>query len=242
MTKLRIWAAAAALVFTLNAQAQSVDEIVDKHIAARGGADKLKGIKTLVIENSMSMQGMDIPMKQMIATGRGMRMEISVMGNEMITAVDGDKGWTIRPAMMGGTGEPEDLPAEQIKSSTSQLDPGGPLFNYKEKGTKVELVGKEKMDKKDAYHLKITTKDGTAVDYFLDANTYLLAKQIAQLSMQGQEVKQEMNFSDYKEVSGVKFPHTMETASPMGGDMTIITNKITVNGPIDEKMFAKPTK
>ncbi|MDQ1088306.1 MULTISPECIES: outer membrane lipoprotein-sorting protein [unclassified Siphonobacter] len=242
MSKFRMFAAAAAVVFTINAQAQSIDEIVNKHIEARGGAEKLKGIKTLVIENSMTMQGMEIPMKQMIATGRGLRMEISVMGNEMITAIDGTKGWAIRPAMMGGTGEPEDLPADQIKSSTSQLDPAGPLFNYKEKGTKVELVGKEPVDKKENYHLKVTTKEGTLVDYFLDANTFLLTKQVASLNMQGQDVRQEMNFSDYKEVSGIKFPHTMETASPMGGDMTVTTNKITVNGPIDEKIFVKPTK
>ncbi len=242
MSKFRMFAAAAAVVFTINAQAQSIDEIVNKHIEARGGAEKLKGIKTLVIENSMTMQGMEIPMKQMIATGRGLRMEISVMGNEMITAIDGAKGWAIRPAMMGGTGEPEDLPADQIKNSTSQLDPAGPLFNYKEKGTKVELVGKEPVDKKENYHLKVTTKEGTPVDYFLDANTYLLTKQVASLNMQGQDVRQEMTFSDYKDVAGIKFPHTMETASPMGGDMTVTTNKITVNGPIDEKIFVKPTK
>lgn len=242
MYKLRMWAAVAAIALTVNVQAQSVDEIVNKHIEARGGAEKLKGIKTLVLENSMTMQGMEIPMKQMIATGRGLRMEISVMGNDMITAIDGDKGWAIRPAMMGGTGEPEDLPADQIKSSSSQLDPGGPLFNYKDKGTKVELVGKEPVDKKENYHLKVTTKEGTAVDYFIDANTYLVTKQVASLNMQGQDVRQEMTFSDYKDVSGIKFPHTMETASPMGGDMTVTTNKITVNGPLDEKIFVKPTK
>ncbi|SDL55836.1 outer membrane lipoprotein-sorting protein [Siphonobacter aquaeclarae] len=242
MNTLRFWASSVALVVTLSAQAQTVDEIIDKHIAARGGADKLKNIKTLVVENSMSMQGMDIPMKQIIVSGRGMRMEISVMGNDMITAVDGDKGWMIRPAMMGGTGEPEDLPADQIKSSKRQMDPAGPLFNYKEKGSTVALVGKEKLDKKDVYHLKITT-EGNAIDYFIDADTYLLSKQVANVNMNGQETSQEMAFSDYKPVDGIQFAHTMETSAPMGGGSMVITiNKVVVNGPVDDKLFTKPAK
>ncbi|MFT4032991.1 MAG: outer membrane lipoprotein-sorting protein [Siphonobacter sp.] len=242
MYTFRMFGTAAAVVLTLAAQAQTVDEIVEKNIAARGGAEKLKGLKTLVIENSMSTQGMDIPMKQSIIVGRGMRMDISVMGNEMITVIDGDKGWALRPPMMGGTGEPEDLPADQLKGTQGQMDPTGPLYNYKEKGNTIELVGKEPVDKKDTYHLKVTTKDGNVADYYIDANTYLLTKQVATANMNGQEMKQEMTFADYKDVDGIKFSQTMETSSPMGGTMTITTNKIVVNGPLDEKIFAKPGK
>ncbi|MBN8820875.1 MULTISPECIES: outer membrane lipoprotein-sorting protein [unclassified Spirosoma] len=226
-----------ALCLSGLAQAQTVDELVDKHVAALGGLDKLSNVKTLYIERSMAINGMEIPSKSTIVVGKSMRTETSVMGNSMIQVVDGTTGWMVRPAMMGGTGDPEDMPADQLKSSKGQLDPFGALVNYKTKGNQVELVGKEKVDGKDAYHLKVTTKEGQTVDEFLDANTYLVSK--VKMAMNGQNA--EIAFSDYKDKDGIKFANTMEMASPQGA-LTFTTEKITVNGPVDESIFKKPAK
>lgn len=231
-----------AILLSASAYAQTVDEIVDKHIAARGGADKLKGIQSLVTENSMATQFGEIPVTQTIVNGKGFRQEISIMGNAMITAIDGDKGWMIRPAMMQGTGEPEDLPAEMSKGLRGQLDPAGPLFNYKDKGSKVELAGTEKVAGKDAYHLKITSADGNVVDQWIDVASYMNVKTRATSKMEGQDVTQEMVFSDFKDVDGIKFPYTMETENPQAGQMTMTTNKIIINGKVDESVFKKPAK
>lgn len=145
---------------------------------------------------------MEIPSKTTIVVGKAMRSESSVMGNSMIQVVNGTTGWMLRPTMMQGTGEPEDMPADQLKQQMGQLDPFGPLVNYKEKGNKVDLVGKEKVDGKDAYHLKVTTKEGQTVDEYIDASTYLVSK--VKMVMNGQEG--EMGFSDYKDVEALSFP------------------------------------
>ncbi|WP_428654500.1 LolA family protein [Runella sp.] len=233
----KLLVATLAAFVSISSYAQTVDEIVDKHIAAMGGADKLKGVNTLVIERTLSVQNMEIPNKTTIMVGKALRTESSIMGNSMVQVVDGSTGWMIRPAMMGGTGDPEDMPAEMVKQQVGQLDPFGPLFNYKEKGNKVELVGKEKVEKADAFHLKITTKDGQTMDEFIDANTYMLTK--LKTNMQGQEG--EIAFSDYKDVEGIKIANTMDMSSQMG-TMSFITNKVTVNGKVDESIFKKPAK
>jgi len=227
-----------AAFVSAGAYAQTVDEIVDKHVAALGGMDKLKGVSTLITERSLSVQGMEIPSKTTIVVGKSLRSESSVMGNSMIQVVNGTTGWMLRPTMMQGTGEPEDMPADQIKQQLGQLDPFGPLVNYKEKGNKIDLVGKEKVDGKEAYHLKVTTKDGQAVDEYIDANTYLVSKM--KMVMNGQEG--EMGFSDYKAVDGIKFPNTMEIVNPQMGTLTMVTTKITVNPKVDESIFKKPAK
>jgi uncharacterized protein YgiM (DUF1202 family) len=156
----------------------------------------------------------------------------------MVQVVSDSKGWMIRPTMMGGTGEPEDMPADQLKQQISSLDPFGGLVGYKEKGTKVELIGKEKLDKKDVYHLKVTSADGQVIDEYLDANTYLISK--IKATMNGTEGEIEM--SDYKDVDGVKFPNTMDISNPQMGTMSFITNKIAVNVPVDEAIFIRPVK
>ncbi len=230
-------ASALALFATVGAFAQSVDEIVDKHIAALGGADKLKGVKTLVMEQSISVQGMDIPSKTTLVLGKASRSESTVMGNSMIQVVDGSSGWMVRPAMMGGTGDPEDMPADQLKQQMGQLDVF-PLLGYKEKGTQLELVGKEKVDGKDVYHLKVTGKDGQPYDEYIDATTYMVSK--IKRSMNGQ--MGEIMLSDYKETDGIKFPKTMEMEAGQMGTLTFTTEKVTVNGNVDEAIFKKPAK
>ena len=233
----KILAAMLAVCFSISAYAQTVDEIIDKHVAAMGGLDKLTSVKTLYTERSLSINGMEIPNKSTVLVGKALRTESSVMGNSMIQVVDGTTGWMIRPAMMGGTGDPEDMPADQVKQQLGQLDPFGPLVNYKDKGNKVDLVGKEKVDGKDAYHLKVTTKDGQTVDEFVDATTYLVSK--VSTMMNGQSA--ELLFSNYKDKDGIKFANMMEMASPQGA-LTFTTEKIVINAPVDEKVFKKPAK
>ena len=226
-----------AIFVSISATAQTVDEIIDKHVAAIGGMDKISAVKTVYTERSLSVQGMEIPTKSTVLVGKALRTESSVMGNSMVQVVDGTTGWMIRPAMMGGTGDPEDMPADQVKQQLGQLDPFGPLINYKTKGNTVELVGKEKVDGKDAYHLKVTTKEGQVIDEFIDATTYMASK--IKMTANGQAA--EISFSDYKDVDGIKFPNTMEMTSAQG-NLTFSTEKVTVNGKVDESIFKKPAK
>ena len=234
----QILAAAVALLVSVSASAQTVDEIVDKHVAALGGADKLKGVTSLITERSLSVRGMDIPTVSTLVVGKSMRSESTIMGNAMVQVVDGTTGWSIKPAMMGGTGEPEDMTGDELKAMGGQLDPFGALVNYKEKGNTVELVGKEKVDGKDVYHLKVTTKAGMAVDEFLDATTYLVSK--VKTSVGGMD--NEISFSDYKEVDGLKFANTMEMENPQAGPMVFTVTKMQVNPKIDDSVFKKPAK
>jgi len=233
----KLYVAMLAAMLSVGAYAQTVDEIADKHVAALGGKDKISGVTTIVTERSLAVNGMEIPSKTILVVGRSVRSESTVMGNSMVQVVDEGKGWMIRPTMMGGTGEPEDMPANELKQTISQLDPFGALVNYKEKGNTVELVGKEKVDKKDVFHLKVTTKEGVSMDEYVDATTFLLTK--LKVSDNGQE--SEISLSDYKDVEGVKFPHTLDISSQMG-QISLITNKVVLNSKIDDSVFKRPMK
>jgi outer membrane lipoprotein-sorting protein len=222
--------------------AQTADEIVAKHIEAMGGAEKWKALKGLEMKNKFSVQGMDIEMKAVVVSGKSYRSDVSVMGQEIISAVDGETGWMQRPSMMGGTGEPEDMPGAMIKETLRQTNLGGSLLNYKEKGSTLELVGKEKMDGADVYHLKLTEKNGEVTNLFLSATTYYTLKSAGKRNVQGQDVDAEVVFSNFKQIEGLTFPFSMDTPSPMGGTMTIETESIKLNPTIDPAIFKKPAK
>lgn len=231
------------LVFcSFASHAQTTEEVLSKHQSAMGSPEKWSAVKSLVMKNKFSVQGMDIESKSSVLVGKGFRTEVEVMGAKIITAIHGESGWMLRPAMMGGTGEPEVMPADQVKMAASQKNIGSTLTIAQKEGAKIELESKEKLDGADVYLLKVSKPTGEESQVYVSANTYFVVKVTGKIKANGQEVDSEVNFSNYKAVNGLYFPHTMETASPMGGMMTVETVSIEINPAIDDKIFEKPSK
>jgi outer membrane lipoprotein-sorting protein len=222
---------------TILMNAQTLDEIVAKHVKAIGGAEKLSAVKSVTMDNTLNAQGMEFENKMVVMVGKAMRSESKIMGNDMVQAFDGQTAWAIMPSMMGGTGEPEPMPDEVSKGLKGQTNPF-PLFDYAARGAKLELVGKEKVKDADAHHVKLTSAEGSSTDFWVDAATGYVVK--IKATQNGQEV--EMFYSKFKEVDGITFPLTMEMENPMAGTITIDTKTVTINGPLDESIFKLPAK
>lgn len=56
------------------------------------------------------------------------------------------------------------------------MDIAGPLVDYIAKGNKAELQGKETIDGKEAYKVKLTLATGKDVTYYFDTKTNLLVQ------------------------------------------------------------------
>ncbi|MFN8345253.1 MAG: hypothetical protein U0X91_09620 [Spirosomataceae bacterium] len=219
--------------------AQTADEIMTKSVEARGGADKLKALKSIKMESTTSVMGMDLSSKSVIVNKRGMRNDIEVMGQTITMAIDGNKGWMINP--MQGGGDPVEMPEEQLKASMSQLDLAG-MTNLKEEGTAAELLGKENLDGTEVYKVKTTSKDGTVITHYIDTKTYYTLKMAIKMKVADKDIDAETKMSNYKVVEGIAFPHTTEIVSPEAGTITTTIKKIEVNPMVDESIFAMPKK
>lgn len=221
----------AAMSFAaITVTAQTADEIVNKHIAALGGAEKLASLKTVKMEGNMSTQGIDVAITLTKKHMAGLRMDMEIMGTSNYQMATPTQGWVFMPVMQQT--EPQAMDAEQIKSVQSQLDIQGALFNYKEKGFTIEALGTEKVDGKDVYKLKVI-KEGKDVFYFIDAASNFIVKTSSKISAQGQEMDVETTFADYKQnADGYWFSYTNTTTQG-----TITFDKITSNLPVDDKLF-----
>ncbi len=233
MKHLRIALFTLASFIAFNASAQTVDEIIDKHIEALGGKEKLSTLKSLRMETNLSVQGMDIPVIQTRVHNVGQRVDISAMGMEGFVITTPTAGWTFMPFM--GQSAAEAMPEDQVKESVDELDLQGSLLNYKEKGHTVELVGKEAVDGTECFKIKLTTKGGKARTFFIDPKNYYIIRTVAKATVNGQEQEVTINFADFKKTEeGYVFPHSIGGAFGQG-DMTV--TKIEVNKPVDEKIF-----
>ena len=219
--------------------AQTADEVLDKHVAALGGADKIAAVRTMEYEQTMSVQGMDIMAKAAYVVGKSVRNDVSVMGQQITNVIDGEKGWTINP-MSGGT-TPKDLSADEMKLARGTTEPNMFQLAYlKANKYPYELVGKEKQNDKDVYNLKVTRPEGL-FNYFIDAATYRLLSFKGAVDVQGQKGETTGTYSDYKEVEGVMVPFTTDITAPgMPGTITAKLTKVTFNSTIDPMIFNKP--
>lgn len=229
-------------LMTLPLAAQTVDDVIAKNIAARGGLEKLKAIQTLKINGKMNMGGgMEAPFLMQFKRPDRFRLELTLQGKTMIQAFDGETGWKIIPFM--GTTDPEKMTEDEIKETKQQADMDGPLVDYKDKGHTVELVGKEDMEGTEVYKLKVTRKDGEIEYHYLDGESYMELKQAQKTKREGNEIEVETYFGDFKPVEGLMLPHTIENrikGQSAGGTVTV--EKYEINPAEDDALFTMPPK
>ncbi len=219
--------------------AQTADEIIDKNITALGGADKIAAVKSLQYDQNMSIMGQELTGKSSIVVGQSYRNDVSFQGQQIIQVIDGDKGWGINP-MTGGT-TAQALPDDQVKLLKGNASVvGTDLAMAKDKKYPVELVGKEKMNDKDVFNLKVTRPEGIA-NYYVDATTYQLSGMKATINAGGQSGEVKVKYNNYKTIEGLTIPSSLELENPgMPASLAITISNIVFNPKLDSAIFAMP--
>lgn len=221
-------------------RAQTADDIIGKYLDAIGGKEKLKGITSVKMENSLQIMGNEAPGTVTVLNGKGYRNESDFGGQKIIQVVTDNGGWMINPMM--GSSDPQSLPDDQYKSGLSQIYIL-PLLDYKSRGDKAELLGQEKVGNVNAYKIKLTDKNNMATTFYFDPTTYYIIQQVRSGEMMGQQVDVTTTFSDYKKLDyGWVVPQSLDIN--MGGQfsMTAKVKNIEVNKEVDPKIFDKPAK
>ena len=224
--------AIAAVISIQSIKAQTVDEVIDKYEIALGGKEKLLSLKSVKMTGSISVQGFEVGVKVTIVDGVGSRNDISVPGmGEGFQVVNTKKGWDFMP--FRGQASPEEISAEQLKSSQWLLDLQGLLVNYKQKGSQVELLGKENVSGTECFKLKLTSKMGNEYTLYIDTKNYYRIKSVTKTNSKNGEVEAEVTYGDYKKTAdGYVFPY-LQTI----GEGSIVFSTIEINKPVDEKIF-----
>ena len=231
--------AAGSMLAVVSMNAQTADEVVNKHIEALGGKAKLTAIKTVYVEYDMEVMNNQASGISYLVNGKGFRNEIDLGGQKIVQVVTDKGGWGINP-MMGQT-TAEAMPEDQVKSSQGQLFVGGPLMDYATKGNTVELQGRDTLSGVNAYKLKVKSKDGTESIMWLDPSTYYILKSTSKATVSGQEVETSAVFSNYKKTEyGYVMPTNTELTLPQGFALNITNKKVEINKEVDPKMFEQP--
>ncbi|MFB6457557.1 hypothetical protein ACE38W_19970 [Chitinophaga sp. Hz27] len=218
---------------------QTLTDILNKHYTALGGVAKISGIKTQYMEGTTSAEGQNIEFKRWGLNDKAMRLQFEVMGTTNIQVVTDKSGWALMPVM--GQTSPQDMDAATQNAMKPMLDlSGSELYNYTAKGKQLSLIGKDSVNAKPAYKIKVVTKEGNVGYVYIDTESYYIVRAENTLKMGGQEQKMISDFSDFKKnPDGYVYP-AKSTQGAQGGMITMTIDKMEVNKPIDESLFAKP--
>ncbi|HYL13128.1 MAG TPA: hypothetical protein VEV41_08835 [Terriglobales bacterium] len=168
------------------------------------------------------------------------RVEIEFAGKTAVQVYDGTNGWKVRPFLNRNDVQPFTPDEAKAQASNGELD--GPLVDYVAKGTKVELEGMEKVEGRDAYKLKLTTKAGNVRHVWIDAQNFLDVKlEGTPRRMDGRIRTVWVYQRDFRPVQGLMVPFTLETAVDGYREThKMVIEKVTVNPKLDDALFAKP--
>ena len=110
-------------------------------------------------------------------------------------------------------------------------------LKWKELGYAMDLISIEEINGKNAYKLQMTSKDGEVRNVYYDTESNLkVYASSKENGADGTENQVSQEFSDYKEVNGMKFPHKIAMVNGEQ-EMEFVVTKIEVNGKINAAEF-----
>lgn len=225
---------ASAMLVSVGTFAQTAEEIINKHIAAVGGNDAIKAFKSAKFTQSTVAPGQSIDATATVIFDKATRIEMSMMGNDILVVTKGDAGWVKQ-----GTAAPRNLPADQLKAITASITlPGMELVTASAKGDKIEYKGKETVDGQSLLALSATIQ-GNPTTLYLDPGTYLITSRKGNVQAMGQTVEATIAYDDYRKAGGLTLPYRAKTEA-MGQAATVKLTAFEANPQIDESIFDKP--
>jgi len=241
MSSTRLFSLALTLVVvSAPASAQTADELIQKYLDARGGATRLAAINSVRMVRTYGTFGANLPVTITKKRTGLYRSDQALTGRPTVA-----RGLDAGGAWESVNGKVTRRPADQeLELRELDGDFDGFLVDHKAKGHTVEYLGRERAGGIDTHKLKVTLKSGAVRHVYLDANTYLERKQEGTITLPDGKVPVILTFGDWRGVDGVKFPFAIdeERVSFPPQTFAIYTERIEVNPPVDDGMFAMPAK
>ena len=209
----------------------TAEKIIEDYINAIGGEQKLKTLNAVKIVMKASVQGMEVTISNTKKTANKSISEVSAGGMTFTKVVSDGKDVSM---MQGGQKLPLDDKAKGAIIAEGAIIPE---LVYKINGTKLTVTGIEKIEEADAYALEIVSAGGVKSFSYFDKTTGLKLKTVVTIEGPQGTTSQASSFQDYKEVNGIKFPHTLVQNM---GPMTIkaAVTSLEVNPTVDDSLFA----
>ncbi len=227
-----------SLLYAQPSQAAELEEILREHIQAQGGKEKLDAVKSLRIESTMSLGGMNGTGVTYFKAPDKFRTDVTLPVFSTSQGCDGNDCWMSDPQ-----GLTHSLGHELKGMMVTQL-----VLQRSDYATPASFDGQVKLVNEDAtlandtaaaayFVIEISPSGGIPARLWIDHNTYLI-RQVAMKTDMGVMISE---LFDYQLVEGILFPHSSRERTDAG---IIAANSrvssIELNVPLSDTLFQAP--
>jgi photosynthetic reaction center cytochrome c subunit len=217
-------------------------EILDQYLKAIGGEQKAAALTSVAAKGTFQTYG--IPTKyamELFAKAPAQHTMIvhNLAGGELIDTFDGRDGWIMQPSQLtplpvmertGGEVDGVKLTAmltfpAQIKKLLTEWRVGAPAV----------------IDDRDMTLVQGTMNGKFPVNLYFDDETHLLMRTVTYADSPVGLAPMEVDYSDYRELAGIKVPYKM-TMTWLDGRSIIVLTEAQANVAIDASKFARPAR
>ena len=224
--------------------ALTADQIVDRYVAACGGAEAWKKIDSMAwtghIETGDSAMP-SVPFLMELKRPNMTRFEVVVQNNKSARIFDGSKGWKVGTSGEGGT-KVQDYSAEEIDFARDAAGLDGPLMDYRAKGVAVAAQGMGDVEGHRAYRLRVTLPSGAVHNVWIDAQTFLELKYEREVRTANNSPRTvSVFYRQYQKVAGLTLPMTIETGDVESAHTDkMVIERVAFNPKLEQSAFAQP--
>jgi hypothetical protein len=222
----------------------SLEEIVERNTDAMGGRAAIEAVQSVQIDLHIKDPSFEVDGTYCAARPGKMRIDVSAEGKHVFTeAFDGHSGW-----QWEGKGDEKPATEKGTAALRHGVELPGKLFGLHElkgRGHKIKSIGREQIDAVNYYALQLILNDGYTVSLYVDPNSWLVTRRRdirpLHVDVDPTPTMIEQVSSDFREVSGVKFPFaTTETDLNRGKlvESTVIKS-VKVNASLPTTFFDK---
>lgn len=250
MRRIAIWTLAGCISTlaleetSIAASELTVDQVVEKNVAARGGAEAWRKVQNMVwighVE-SANASAPSLPFVLDLKRPNKERFEIRAQTGMSVRMYDGHHGWKMRPKQSGRP-DLEPYTVDELSFARNEQVIDGPLIDYAAKGIAVTLDGVDDIEGHRAYRIGVKLPTGTSQHVWIDAQSFLDIKSDSQpQNTHGQSGIVSKFYRNYRTIEGLQIPLTIESSvgARKSTDRMVI-EKIMLNQSLDDRMFVNP--
>jgi len=222
----------------------TADQVVERYVEARGGAEAWARILAMGwtghIESGAN-GSQKIPFLMLLRRPNATRFEVLAQNQRLVRIFDGRRGWAQRPG--GETGvDVRDYTPEEVRAALDSGGLDGPLSGYRAKNIQVELQGAELIEQRRAWKLRVTFPSGDVQWHWIDAENYreLRYDRTARNPM-GMSGVVSVYLRNYQTVEGISLPLVIETHAAAGqAPDRMVIEKVAFNPTLMADTFQRP--
>lgn len=210
---------------------QSLDEILQKHMNALGGKEKLLGVQTLSGKATIKVGGLEGKISLWWSQPDRTRQQVDFTIFSQLLVCDGTGCW-----VRDQNGKVRELVGYELQKMKQEnyFETYAYLFPDRSKGTK-KLIGQAENGK--YWIIEVTPEGGEPRKLFINSSTYLIDK----YQEPADEETSTVFVSDYRSVDGIMTSFkSRETTGKPQYDTYVEAEEVSINPPLNDTLFVKP--